>query len=130
MKEFHDIIIGIVVYIIVPFLGLAYYLFLRKRMINDNIIQPPIWSMFIMFFTYGGLLTLIFTVFFWEWSAGASIGVFYLLFLAPILMLLIAYKQYKKRKTSIYHKWMFYLGTSYFIIAPLVFIIALRFSKN
>ncbi len=87
-------------------------------MVSDNTIIDTVqlWSMFMIFFTYGGLLTLMLTVFFWEWSGGASIGGFYLLFLAPIIMLLIAYKQYKKRKTSIYHKWMFYLGTSYFII--------------
>jgi len=130
MEESHNIINGIIIYIVIPLVGLICYFLLKKRMVTANIIEPPVWSMFVVFFTYGGLLTLILTVFFWEWSGGASIGVFYLLFLAPIAMVLIAYKQYKKRKTSIYHKWMFYLGTSYFVIAPLTFLILFHFSKN
>ena len=93
---------------------------LKKKMIKSDIPNPPIWEMFMMFFTYGGLLTLLLTAFFWYWSGAASLGIFYLIFIAPIIMLIIAYRLYYKMKTSIYHEWMFYLGIVYFVVAPVV----------
>jgi len=99
-------------------------------MIKSKIVEAPKWTMFAVFFSYGGLLTLTLTVFYWEWSGPASLGVFYLMFLAPIIMLLCAYKQYKIRAISNYHKWLFYFSMGYFILAPLTFFIVFHFSKN
>jgi len=130
MKESYNIISPLFIYIVVPIVGVVFYLMLRKRMISKDVVNPPIREMFIIFFTYGGLLTLILTTFFWEWSGLASLGAFYLIIFAPIAMLIVAYRQYKKRKTSIYHRWMFYLGALYFIISPLTFLILYHFSKN
>jgi len=130
MKEPYNTISPLLIYVIVPIVGVIIYLILRRRMIFKSVIKPPIWEMFIIFFTYGGLLTLILTVFFWEWSGLSSLGVFYLIFLAPVAMFIVAYRQYKKRKTSIYNLWMFYLGALYFIIFPRTFLILYHFSKN
>lgn len=130
MKESYNIISPLLIYIVVLIVGVVFYLMLRKRIISKGVVNPPIGEMFIIFFTYGGLLTLILTVFFGEWSGLASLGAFYLIILAPIVMLIVAYRQYKKRKTSIYHQWMFYLGLFYFIISPLIFLILYHFSKS
>ena len=130
MTEAYSIATPIAIYILTPPIGLLYYLSIRKKMIKADVAEFGLFEMFILFATYGGLLTLVLTTFFWEWSGMASLGCFYLILIAPILMLIIAVRNYKKRKTSIYSEWIFYLAISYYIITPLTLIILFHFSKN
>jgi hypothetical protein len=90
--------------------------------------EPPVAEIFMLFFTYGGLLMVVYTSFFWEWSGAASLGAFYLILGAPIIMTIIAYKQFRKRNISKYHKWTSNLAMGYFLISPLVFLILYHFS--
>lgn len=83
--------------------------------------NPPVAEIFLLFFTYGGLLMVAYTTLFWEWSGAASLGVFYLLLGAPIVTLVIALRQFKKRSISKYHKWSYYLALLYLGITPLFF---------
>ncbi len=71
-------ILTIIIYIILPFIGLVIFLRLRKKMENEKIMSPPILAYFIIFFNYGGLLTVVLTNYFLQWSGIASLGVFYL----------------------------------------------------
>jgi len=114
---------AIFVYIIIPLLGLVVFLFINRKMRLENIVNPPTMVIFIVFTNYGGLLLLVLTAYFLEWSGAASLGVFYLIFIAPVVMAFIAYKPSKNRHVSIYHKRSFIACISYFVIAPLVFLV-------
>ena len=106
----------------VPLIGLGLFWRMKNKMIKDNISSPPILDLFIVFATYGGLLLVTLTTLFWEWSGMASLGTFYLILVAPFVMGVISYKNYKQRQDSKYHGWTFESGIVYFIIAPLTFL--------
>jgi hypothetical protein len=130
MEGSYKIIILILIYLIVPLAGLFFYNRLRKKVIAANIPHPPVSNIFIVFFTYGGLLILTLTECFADWSGLASVGTFYLILLAPIAMLIIAYKQYPTRQLSVYNKWVFNCAVSYCVIAPIVLWLLIHFSKT
>ena len=130
MKETYNIITPLVIYLLIPLAGVIYYLTLNKRMKVQKITDPPMIAMFIIFFTYGGLLTLILTSFFGGWSGMASLGMFYLIFLAPIAMIIIGVASHKKRDLSIYHRRMYNFSSLYFLIAPVAFFILFHYAKN
>lgn len=111
------------IYIIIPLMGLLSYLNLIRKMNREHVVQPPTLGLFFLFVNYGGLLLVILTSLFWKWSAMASLGSFYLITVAPVVVGIIAYRNYKLRLQSTYHKWAFRSAVSYYFIAP--FLIAL-----
>ena len=117
-----EIIVFLIIHIFVPLAGLLYFLWLINRMKKEEIQKPPIIDLFIVFANYGVLILIILTSLFWHWSAMASLGTFYLYLLAPIPMGIIAYRNWKRRKISKYHKWAYILGLAY-----LIFILAYVF---
>jgi hypothetical protein len=113
-----EIIVAVIIHLIIPTVGIFLYLKLIAKMKSDNIIHPPILEFFIIFATYGGLLLVMLTSIFWKWSGLASLGIFYLILGAPILLGFIAYQQFQKRKISKYHNWAFQTSILYYVIAP------------
>jgi hypothetical protein len=79
-------------------------------------------DLFIIFATYGGLLLVLLTTLVLQWSGMASLGTFYLILIAPIVMVIIAYRQYVNRRLSKYHILTFQLALSYFAVAPVIFL--------
>jgi len=116
------IIIAIIIHLLVLFIGVFLFLRLKRKIAEAEIINPPVIDIFFLFVTYGGLIFVTLTTLFWKWSGMASLGTFYLILAAPIIMSIISYRQYKKQKLSKYHKNTFLLGIIYFIIAPLTFL--------
>ena len=119
---FKEIIIALTIHLFIPLTGLLYFLQLKNRMKNENIQNAPTTELFIIFATYGGMLLVALTILFWKWSGLASLGTFYLILAAPIIMGLIAYRNRKIKENSKYHKWTYKFGLLYFAIAPLIFI--------
>jgi hypothetical protein len=105
-----EIIIALMIHLIIPSVGLFYFLRLKKQMKSENIENALIQELFLIFATYGGLLLILLTTLFWKWSGLASLGMFYLILGAPIIMGIIA--------------------NSYFAIAPLIILILFLVSKN
>ena len=120
--DIKQLILAIIILIIIPFLGLLLFLRLRNRIKNERIIHPPTVAIFIIFITYGGLLLVVLTAFFLQWSGAASLGTFYLIFGAPIVMGYIAKKYYKHIKISTYHQLTYKLAIFYFVLVTLVFL--------
>lgn len=114
-----EILTAVIIHLIIPLFGFIMFLKLAKRM-KSEIKYPPILEFFIIFATYGGLLLVMLTSIFWKWSGLASLGTFYLILAAPILLGFIAYQQFKKRKVSKYHDWAFQICALYFVIVPLI----------
>jgi hypothetical protein len=70
--------VGFLVVFVPPPIGLAHYLWLRRRM-TDRRLR---WLAFWCYFSYGGLLQTVLTALFWYWSGMASLGFAYLVFIA------------------------------------------------
>jgi hypothetical protein len=98
---------------LVPLAGVALYLWLVSRMRERQIENPPELSIFIIFATWGSLLVLILTRFFWYWSGMATLGLLYLVFLAPIVMFALAVRCYLERKLSRFHMGALLASISY-----------------
>lgn len=118
-----EIIIALTIHLFLPLIGLIFFIRLRAKMKKEEIQNAPIIELFIIFATYGGLLLVILTTLLWKWSGMASLGSFYLILGAPIVMGIIAYRHRKTKKDSKYHKWTYLSGILYFIITPLVILI-------
>ena len=118
-----EIIIALSIHLIIPLIGLLYFLRLKKQMKSENVQEAPTTELFIIFATYGGLLLVTLTTILWQWSGMASLGTFYLVVGAPIAMGVIAHRQKKKVNISKYHRWTNNLSFSYFIIAPITLLI-------
>ncbi len=101
------------IHIAVPAAGLYVYLWLRHRMQEEQIEEPPNLAMFIVFATYGGLLITILTSLFWYWSGMALLGSMYLLFPAPMIMTGLAVWLYPMRKLTPYHYGLFFASAGY-----------------
>ena len=86
----------------------------------EKVQSPPVLELFFVFFTFGGVLIVLLTQFFWYWSGMASLGVFYLIFIAPLVMFFVDRKN--KKKVSKYHKWtsLAIKYYAYFVVALVV----------
>jgi hypothetical protein len=122
-----EIIIAITIHLVIPLTGLLFYLGLIRRMKREKTNNPPTIDLFLTFATYGGLLLVTLTTLFWKWSGMASIGTFYLIIGAPIIMGIVAYRNYKNRHLSKYHLRTYKSGLLYFIIAPLTLLTLMAF---
>jgi hypothetical protein len=116
-----EILTVIFIHLVVPLIGLGLFIKLRNRMTKEQINNPPTIELFIIFATYGGLLIVTLTSLFWTWSGLASLGTFYLILGAPLIMGIIAFRNYKLRRESKYRDWIFKSGILYFIIFPIIF---------
>ena len=83
-----DLFIALSLHLGVPALGFWLYVKLCK----DESISKYSLPLFILFFTYGGWLMVILTGLFWYWSGMASLGVVFLIFVAPFILGFQAYK--------------------------------------
>ena len=123
--SFFEIIIALTIYIALPLTVLIIYIRLRRRIKKEKIESVPLNELLIIFATYGGLLLLFISCLVYpnSWSGMASLGIFYLIFIAPIVMGGIAYRHSKTIKKSKYHKWTYASGLLYFLITPVTFLI-------
>ena len=120
---------AILIYIVLPILGVVAFLILRRKM-KSSMENPPTLGLFILFVTYGGLLQVALTAIFCFWSGMASLGFAYLIFIAPVLMGIIAYRNYQRSALSLFHKGMFLGAALYFIIAPIMIGLAIVLGKS
>jgi hypothetical protein len=125
-----EIIIALTIHLFIPLAGFLYFWQLKNRMENKNIKDAPTAELFIIFATYGGMMLVALTTLFWKWSGLASLGTFYLIIVAPILMGLIAYRNRENKEKSKYHNWTYKSGLLYFAIAPITFVFLLLASKH
>ena len=125
-----EVISALTIHLVIPLTGLLLFLRLKKKMKSENIINAPTSELLIIFSTYGGLILVALTTLFWQWSGMASIGTYYLIFAAPIVMGIIAFRFRQTKTNSKYHNWTYLSGLLYFLIAPTTFGILFLVSKN
>jgi hypothetical protein len=90
--------------ILIPLLGVIVFVLLCRRMRRTHIQSPPFFYYFILFATYGGWLMVFFTALFWEWSGMASLGVFYLVLIAPFVTAGVAFSLRGCYALSVFHR--------------------------
>jgi hypothetical protein len=111
-----EIFVVPLIHIVIPALGLLLYYKLQDQMKKRGISAPPNKILFIIFVTYGGWLIVLLTTLFWHWSGAATIGLAYLVFLAPIVMLILTIHMFKQRGVSAFHLGAFIASAVYILI--------------
>ena len=101
------------IHLVVPFVGVAVYVWLCGKMKKEGIQNPPFAPWFILFATYGAWLAVILTGLFWEWSGMASLGLIYLLLPGPFVTAVTAFLLRHQRSISAYHRNAFRLSFAY-----------------
>lgn len=104
---------GLLISIVVPFLGLLIFSILVLVMNRKEIERPPVAEFFWLFVFYGGTLLAVLTELYWEWIPAAIAGTFVLVFVGPFFLILLAYRLWKLRKESIFHMVAFVLCLLY-----------------
>ena len=104
---------AVAIHLLVPFFGAIAFLLLCRRMSRANIPSPPYFSWFVLFGTFGGWLLVVLTALFWEWSGMASIGVFALAMVAPVVTTALAWNLRPRRALSRFHRRAFAASAAY-----------------
>ena len=112
-----EIVIAVCIHILVPASGVVLFVNLCRRMREASVPDPPFIQLFILFFTYGGLLLVLLTAMFWKWSGMASLGVGYLAIIAPFV-LIVSLAGFPKQNSG-YHRATFLAAIVYLLIAGL-----------
>ena len=110
------ILIPILIYLIIPFLGFLLHRKLCTVMDRRQVPEAPRLVLAILFVTYGGWLLVFLTLWLWYWSGLASLGLLYLRVVAPILLILLAVYLQPRRKVSTFHTATFFASAGYVTI--------------
>lgn len=103
----------VVIYVFLPIIGTVSYWALAQWMRRKGVPSPPELAFVVLFFTWGGFLQVVLTAWFWEWSGMASIGVLYLILVAPFLTAYMAWHLRRLRDLSAFHRCAFLLSCTY-----------------
>lgn len=112
--------IPILIYFVIPIVGLVAYIMLVKR-IKSELGSAPYIRLFFLFFIYGGLLITILTSAFWRWSILLSLSTLFLALPAPLITGAITFITHKEYEKSIYHKWIVTAAGGYILVLLPVF---------
>lgn len=106
-------VIPVSIYVVMPIIGISAFWLLIRRMRREGVVAPPEVAFFILFFTVGGWLQVLLTAWFWEWSGLASIGMVYLVFIAPVLTAVMFWRLRSSRALSVFHRCAFFVSGAY-----------------
>ncbi len=107
--------IFIFIYLILPVTSVVLYFCLLRRMRREQMPHAPKMSLFALFLIYGGLLMTMFTGVFGEWSGMGSLGLIFLLFIAPLICGAILFRHRHNTQVSKYHRILFNMASGYLI---------------
>ncbi|MBP6824343.1 MAG: hypothetical protein KA368_22545 [Acidobacteria bacterium] len=115
----------VIIYFAVPGLGLLFFLRLKDFIVQQQMPSLPDTPLFLVFASYGGWLIVFLTELFWYWSGMASIGVGYLIFVAPIVLGYFAVRLYGQRNQSHFHFKLF-IACACYTFLPVAVLISVK----
>jgi hypothetical protein len=116
-------------YLLVPFAGFLLFFRIKKIILSENVLDPPIIEIFSLIFYFGALLILTLSLFLKIWSSFTSVVATCVVLTAPILMSIIAFNQYKLKSHSRYN-YLSFIGSLTYLFALFLFIYLVFFQIN
>jgi hypothetical protein len=120
-----EIIIAITLHLLIPAMGVVAYLILCRRLLAGRASPMFLAQLFLLFVCYGGALIVFLTSLFWHWSGMASLGTFFLLLAAPILLAPVLFSLWMQQDRSLAHRLAFRACVGYYILLAAVLCLAL-----
>lgn len=111
-----EIITAVTIHLLVPAAGLASYLVLHRRLTATGSSPVFLAQLFLLFFCYGGVLLVLLTGLFWQWSGMASLGAFFLILAAPVLLFPALLSLRSQKNHSPVHRMAFRACAAYYIL--------------
>ena len=115
-----EIITAITIHLLVPAAGVAAYLMLCRRLLAAGASLMFLAQLFLLFVCYGGVLLVLLTSLFWYWSGMASVGVFFLMLAAPVLLFPVLLSLWKQKSPSSAHRVAFRACVGYYVLLAMV----------
>lgn len=113
--EIFKLCITVFIYLIFPVAGITAYVLLLKKMRREQVPHIPKLSLLALFYIYGSWLVIILAEIFVKWSGMASMGVAFLIVIAPFICGIIAFRHRKNILLTKYHRLVFLLSIVYLI---------------
>ncbi|HEU5123096.1 MAG TPA: hypothetical protein VFW05_03430 [Verrucomicrobiae bacterium] len=123
----YNIVVGVLIHLFVPLLVVGSFRLLSRRMSQAQIPSPPHFGWALLFIIFGAWLLVFLTAAFWQWSGMASLGVFALVLIAPLLTAALAFKMRKQKGFSRFHQLAYAAAIGY---TGLIFILVLIWSGS
>lgn len=111
-----EIITAISIHLLIPAVGLVAYLVLCRRLIAAGASALFLAQLFLLFVCYGGVLLVLLTHLFWQWSGMASLGFFFLILAAPVLLFPVLLSLWKQKNHSFAHRVAFRACAGYYVL--------------
>lgn len=115
-----EAIIAVLIHLLTPLAGSGCYVWLCRKMKKESVPAPPFLSYFNLFFSFGGWLMVALTLLLWKPSGMFLAGMFYLLFVAPVVTAAMAFCFRQERILSIYHHRAHQISTVYSVVSVVV----------
>lgn len=115
IKAITELFTLVFIHLILPIAGIVAYIRLLRKMRREQVSDIPKISLFMLFFIYGSVLTVILTGLFWKWSGMSSLGLAFLTFVAPIIFSIIAWQQRNHTGISSYHLILYRMALVYLV---------------
>jgi len=103
----------VLVFVVIPLVGVAFYAWLCWVMSKRDIPEPPYITYFFLFAHAGIWFLLLLTAVLWGWSGMSSIGFFYLMFISAFPAVVFAFVLHGVRQDSAFHRWAFRFSAGY-----------------
>jgi hypothetical protein len=113
-----EIITAITIHLLVPAAGVVAYLALCRRLVVAGASPMFLAQLFLLFVCYGGAFLVVLTSLFWYWSGMASLGVFFLILAAPILLFPVLLSLWKQKSHHSHTAWLFELALDTTFLSP------------
>lgn len=81
-----EVFTALFIHLLVPIAGVCGYALLCRKLRRQGASDVFLAQLFLIFFCWGGLLMVVMTSLFWKWSALASLGTAFLVFIAPVVL--------------------------------------------
>lgn len=121
-SETSDLMVALLIHLLLPILGLLGFVFLARRLVSAGASRVFLGQVFFLFVCYGGLLLMTLTVALWHWSAMASFGLFFLIFIAPVLLLFVLFDLRHHQPGSVIHRNLSRACLAYYFVLPALLI--------
>ena len=107
---------AILIHLFFPALGLFGFVVLCRRLSSQGVSRIFFAELFLLFVAYGGWLLVLLTALFWQWSGMASLGLLFLVFGAPTLLLPVTIHCLRRSPDSTPHRRAYWASIGYYFL--------------
>lgn len=127
--ENQKLLVSISIHVLIPLIGMVVYLILLKHMKKAQLVNPPYGALFLIMLCYGVLFIVFSTFVLNVYSPLLLIGLLFIFFVSPLIMISVSIYAFSRRNLSSYHKGCFIGSVLYFPIICICIFVCFYYSR-